>query len=112
MDPNVKDKILNRPRGKELTKWQPPEPSIQELRRKFGGAQISDEEFLLRWLLTEEEITAMKAAGPPKEYLDARHPLITLLEELTKRKGSGMIRVKQERFSLVLEKREKSQAVE
>jgi oxaloacetate decarboxylase alpha subunit len=112
MDPNVKDKILNRPRGRELTKWQPPEPSIQEVRRKFGGAQISDEEVLLRWLLSEQEIAAMKAAGPPKEYLDARHPLITLLEELTKRKGSGVIRVKQERFSLVLGKGEKSQAVE
>jgi len=112
MDPNVKDKILNRPRGKELTQWQPPEPSIQEVRRKFGGAQISDEELLLRWLLTEQEIADMKAAGPPKEYLDARHPLITLLEELTRRKGSSVIRVKQERFSLVLQKREKSQAAE
>jgi len=110
MDPEVKDKILNRPRGKELTAWQPPEPSVQEVRRKIGGPQLSDEELLLRWLIGQEEIAAMKAAGPPKEYLSARHPLITLLEELTKRKGSGVIRVKKEGFSLIVKKKDGGQA--
>jgi oxaloacetate decarboxylase (Na+ extruding) subunit alpha len=106
MDPDVKDKILNRPRGRELAKWEPPEPSIQEVRRKIGGTQTTDEDLLLRWLLSDEEIASMKAAGPPKEYLSARHPLITLLEELTKRKGSSVIRVKQAGFSIMLEKRD------
>ena len=106
MDPEVKDKILGRPRGRELAKWEPPEPSIQEVRRKIGGAQTTDEDLLLRWLLSEEEIATMRAAGPPKEYLSARHPLITLLEELTKRKGSSVIRVQQGGFSVMLKKKD------
>ncbi len=106
MDPEVKDKILGRPRGRELAKWEPPEPSIQEVRRKIGGAQTTDDDLLLRWLLSEEEIATMRAAGPPKEYLSARHPLITLLEELTKRKGSSVIRVQQGGFSVMLKKKD------
>jgi len=104
MDPNVKDKILSRPRAKELAKWEPPEPSIGEVRRKMGGRDVSDDELLLRWLLHKEEIEAMRAAGPPKEYLSARHPLVTLVEELTKRKDYSQIQVRKPGFSLTLGK--------
>src|SRR6476659_1630331 len=33
MDPNVKDKILDRPRAKEWAKWQPDDPMPDEMRR-------------------------------------------------------------------------------
>ncbi len=104
MDPNVKDKILSRARARELAKWQPPEPSIEEVRRKIGGAAVSDDELLLRWLLRTEEIEAMRAAGPPKEYLSARHPLVTLIEELIKREDCRQIHVQKPGFSLTLGK--------
>ncbi|MBI4488716.1 MAG: hypothetical protein HY694_06490 [Deltaproteobacteria bacterium] len=104
MDPNVKDRILDRPRARELGRWQPPQPSIQEIRRKFEPG-ISDEELLLRWHLRKEEIEAMRAAGPPKEYLNARHPLVTLVRELTKRKECTQIFVQKPGLSLILEKR-------
>jgi oxaloacetate decarboxylase alpha subunit len=48
MDANVKDKILNRPRAKEWQKWSPPDPSLHDVRRNFGGAGVSDEELVLR----------------------------------------------------------------
>src|SRR4030095_3596913 len=34
MDPAVKDKILDRPRAKELAKWKPDDPSPDEMRRR------------------------------------------------------------------------------
>lgn len=104
MDPDVKEKILGRARARELAKWEPPEPSIEEVRRKIGGAGVSDDELLLRWLLRKEEIEAMRAAGPPKEYLSATHPLVTLIEELTKRKECAQIHFQKPGFSLTLEK--------
>ena len=79
MDPDVKDKILSGPRAKELAKWEPPEPSIEEVRRKIGGAGVSDDELLLRWLLRKEEIEAMRLAGPPKEYITPNPPLIPFI---------------------------------
>lgn len=106
MDPNVKDKILGRPRARELARWEPPEPSIQEIRSKMGGSGVTDEELLLRWALRKEDIEAMRVAGPPKEYISARHPLVTLVHELTKRKDYRQIQVQKPGMSLILEKRQ------
>jgi len=36
IDPNVRDRLMNIPRAKELSSWEPPEPSIDEVRRKLG----------------------------------------------------------------------------
>ena len=33
VDADVKDRILNRPRAKEFANWQPPEPSLEEVRQ-------------------------------------------------------------------------------
>jgi oxaloacetate decarboxylase alpha subunit len=105
MDADVKDRILDRPRAREMAHWKPPEPSVEEVRRKLGGPGVSDEELLLRWLLTKDEIGAMRTAGPPKEYLNARQPLVTLIEELTKRKDCSQIQVQRKGLSVTLEKR-------
>jgi oxaloacetate decarboxylase (Na+ extruding) subunit alpha len=85
LDPQVKAKILDRPRGKEWAQWRPPEPTIPEIRKKMDAQGVSDEELLLRWNLSVEEIATMRAAGAPKEYLTARQPLVSLLDELSKR---------------------------
>jgi oxaloacetate decarboxylase alpha subunit len=91
MDPPVKAKILDRPRAKEWAAWQPPEPSIAEIRKKMNAEQVSDEELLLRWNLSVDEIQAMRTAGAPKEYLTSRQPLVNLIDALSKRKGYRQI---------------------
>jgi oxaloacetate decarboxylase alpha subunit len=91
MDPAVKGKIMDRPRAKEWAAWQPPEPTVAELRKKMNAENVSDEEFLLRWNLNVDEIDAMRAAGAPKEYLTARQPLVNLIDALSKRKDYRQI---------------------
>ena len=105
MEPNVKDKILNRPRAREWAGWQPCSLSIQELRRKYGGPGVSDEELVLRLFAGEESVKAMFAAGPPREYLNATQPLVWLVEELTKKKEYTQIYVRKPGFSLTLERK-------
>ena len=56
MEPAVKAKIFDRPRAKEWAQRQPPEPTVQELRKKMNAEGVSDEEFLLRWNLNIDEI--------------------------------------------------------
>ena len=85
MEPTVKAKILDRPRAKEWSQRQPPEPTVQELRKKMNAESVSDEEFLLRWNLNVDEIETIRAAGPPKEYITARQPLVNLIDALSKR---------------------------
>ncbi len=67
MNPEVKDRILDRPRARELAKWEPPQPSIAEIRKSFEPG-LSDDDLLLRWLVTRDEFNAMRAAGPATPY--------------------------------------------
>ncbi len=105
MEPNVKDKILNRPRAREWAKWQPSGLSIQEVRQKYGGPGVSDEELVLRAFAGEDAVKAMQAAGAPREYLSARQPLVWLVEELASKKEYTQVYIRKPDFSLTLEKK-------
>jgi hypothetical protein len=59
----------------------------------------------MRYVVGNEDVTAMRAAGAPKHYSDIRNPLLTLLQELTQRKDCSQIQVRKYGFSLSLEKR-------
>ena len=104
MAPEVKAKILDRPRAKEWARWQPPEPSVADIRKKMNAEGCSDEELLLRWNLSAEEIQAMRAAGAPKEYITARQPLVNLLDELAKRGEYRQIIVQKGDLTLSLQR--------
>jgi oxaloacetate decarboxylase (Na+ extruding) subunit alpha len=105
MDVNVKDKVLNRPRAQEWAHWTPPDRSLKEVRHKFGGPGVSDEELVLRVIAGEAAVKAMLAAGAPKEYLNARQPLVRLIGELTKRKDCRQVHIQKDGFTLHLDKR-------
>ena len=105
MDPDVKDKILSRPRAREWEGWVPPEPTLQEVRNKFGGPGVSDEELLLRVFAGIDEVKAMYAAGAPNPYLNARKPLLAIIDELSKMKLWNHIYIRKPGLSLRLEKK-------
>ncbi len=105
VDPNVKDKILSRPRAQEFAGWQPPQPSLKEMRSKLGGPSLGDDELLMRYVAGNEDVDAMGAAGAPKQYSDTSNPLLTLVQELSQRKDCSQIYVQKDGLSLTLEKR-------
>ena len=101
MDPDLKDRILALPRARELAAWQPPEPTVRELRAKYGGE--SDEELLLRYFLTPDEIAAMRAAGRPRDYpFDTAASARGAVERFTRRRDYSHIRVRSPGFALSL----------
>jgi oxaloacetate decarboxylase alpha subunit len=105
MDPAVKGKILQRARAREIEKIDYPEPSLVEVRRQYGGAHLSDEELLLRFYAGPEFVDALKFAPPRKHYLDARQPLVRLVEELS-RKKLAHISIRKGDFSLTVRRGE------
>jgi len=106
MDQNLKDRLLGMPRAKELAARNRPDLSLKEIRDQFGGASVSDEEFLLRYIMKGgQEIDAMRAAGRPRQYFDTSLPLITLLQELKKHSGVRYIHVERGGDSLAVENR-------
>jgi oxaloacetate decarboxylase (Na+ extruding) subunit alpha len=108
MNADVKDKILNRPRAKEWQGWTPPDLSLREVREKFGGGGISDEELILRVIAGEAAVKTMLAAGAPKEYLSAANPLVKLIGELTQRRECNQVYIQKGNLTLRLEKKQQA----
>ena len=117
IDPDVRDRILSRPRAKELARWQPPQFSLRELRRQHGGAGVSDDDLLLRYFAGEDHVAEMRAQGSLNAPTDRGQSLarltslVSVLDELTKRTKSYYVHVqKSGAVSLKLE-RKRQQAI-
>lgn len=102
LDANVKDRILDRPRARELA-HEPDPASPTELRKRFKPG-ISDEELLLRATMPAGEVDAMIAAGPARRhYTPALRPVLKLLEGLARRPSAAHdLVIRKPGFSLAL----------
>jgi oxaloacetate decarboxylase alpha subunit len=105
VDRNIKDKILDRPRANEFAVWEAPQPSIEEVRSKLGGPSLSDDELLMRYVVGNEDVEALRTAGAPKEYSDSGKPILALLRDLSRRKDCSQISIRKDGLFLTLEKR-------
>jgi oxaloacetate decarboxylase alpha subunit len=63
LDQDVLDKILSSPKAKSYHEWVPPQPSLDEVRQRFGGS-LSDDELILRLLVPESDVNIMRATPP------------------------------------------------
>jgi len=85
VEPWVLDRILDRPRARELAA-EPPPLSPAELRQRLPRG-ISDEELLLRFGMRAGEVDAMLAAEPAaRHYCREVQPVLRLLRELGSRR--------------------------
>ena len=103
MDKDVKDKILNRPRAKEIAGRPYPTDTLEELRKKYGGK--NDEELLLRFFSSKDDVDRMYAAGPARSYSSAGNPLVNLIGELSKQKDRSSVFVQRPGFTLRMQRR-------
>jgi oxaloacetate decarboxylase (Na+ extruding) subunit alpha len=102
VDPELLDRIHDLPRTRDLLEWDPPRTSIEDLRSRIG-ASYSDEELLLLALVSEDDLGAMKAAGPLRTQHSATgKPLAAFIRELGKHKRATHISIQREGFSLTL----------
>jgi oxaloacetate decarboxylase alpha subunit len=112
MDPNLKDRLLGMPRAnelKELGARRHRDIPLRDIRDQLGGPGVSDEEFLLRYIMKGgEEIEAMHAAGPPKQYFNAAMPLLTLIQELVKHRQVRYVQVQRGSNSVVIQNRSRA----
>jgi oxaloacetate decarboxylase (Na+ extruding) subunit alpha len=95
VDPEIADRVLSRPRVEELRQLEP--LSLEGARARFGR-KISDEELLLRLTMPDEQVDAMLASpsiadGGRPDGRSSRHPVVTLLREVEKRRSVTHLRV-------------------
>jgi oxaloacetate decarboxylase alpha subunit len=99
VEPRVLDRILDRPRARELAAEPPPLP-VAELRRRLPRG-ISDEELLLRFAMPAEEVDAMLATVPG-HYSPEVQPVLRLLRGLGSRPPARRLVVEKPGFRLSL----------
>jgi oxaloacetate decarboxylase alpha subunit len=101
VDPDILDKIMSLPRTKEI-QTEPAMRTLEETRKQFP-ASLSDEEFLLRAVMPQEQVDAMLAAGPAKRhYNPAVRPIIKLLEGINRQPPATEVRIEKPGFRLQL----------
>lgn len=102
IEPEVMDRIDANPRTKEL-RAEPGMAELSDLRKRIG-ANLSDEEFLLRATMPANLVDAMQAAGPPpREYDPATVPVMNLIREVLKRRDLTQLTVEKAGFKLEVE---------
>ena len=82
----------------------PPQPTLEEVRGKFGGSSVNDDQLLMYYVVGKDDVDALRDVGAPKQYISARTPLLMLLQQLTRRECS-QIYVQTKGMTLALEKR-------
>ncbi len=99
LDPDVMDRIMANPRTKEL-EAETGMDDLASLRRKIG-ANLSDEEFLLRATMPEELVNTMQDAGPaPREYDPDTVAIMNLMREVLSRTDVDQFSLENEDFKL------------
>jgi oxaloacetate decarboxylase (Na+ extruding) subunit alpha len=91
MDPDVVDRVRATSRARELADWERPDESLEELRVRYGGKHLSDEELLKRYLAPVEDIEATRTAGQLRrdyQFSDST-TMSDILDNILKMKGVG-----------------------
>jgi len=101
VDADVRDRILSRPRARELLA-EPPPLSPAELRSRLPR-DISDEELILRATMPVDQVEAMLAAGPAERHYNPDvKGVLTLLGGLAARPPVSGIVIEKPGFRLEL----------
>jgi oxaloacetate decarboxylase alpha subunit len=101
VDPDVRERILARPRAAELAA-QPPMPELAEFRRRLGPG-VCDEELLLRATMPGAQVDAMLASGAARRTYDPdTRTVVKLLRELSTRPPLANLTVEKPGFLLQL----------
>jgi oxaloacetate decarboxylase alpha subunit len=92
--PDVRDKILSRSRARVLAARKVEEPTLKEVRAKYGGPGVSDDEMLLNFFTDAEQVAQMRRARQAR--LDARgsQGLLALVEKLGKSRSVKFIQIR------------------
>jgi len=101
IDPNVLDRIMASPRAKEILASPPEQPTIEELRKRYGTDD--DDELILRALVPEADLQKMREAGPLKRsYPTMSSPELAEITRLLKVANLPIVKLRSAGISLSL----------
>lgn len=101
MDPDVKDKILSRPRANELSELIPWEPTISELRTHYGR-DISDEDLILMAIVGDDALDVVGSTSAGRPQLTKSRSLSELIKDLIAQEEHKFVRVDYDGLSFTM----------
>lgn len=101
LDQDVVDKILSSPKAKSYHEWVPPQPSLDEVRQRFGGS-LSDDELILRLLVPESDVSIMRATPPRNREFPESSKEMRFIRELTETATGAYVHLSSPRINLTL----------
>lgn len=86
MDPDVRDRILDRPRARQLMNHVFEEPTLAEVRAKFGQG-LTDEELITRFYVDADAVAQMRRLPEPQAEPLNGSSLVDIVERLSRVEG-------------------------
>ena len=100
VDPDVLDRIMAAPRAKLVADNPPEQPTLEELQQRHGTTD--GDELILRALLPEPALAAMRAAGPVRRDFPLASPEVEEVRALLRTTRTPYVRVVTEAIDLEL----------
>ena len=101
IEPDVLDRIMSSPRAAEIAANPPEQPSLDELRARHGTGR-DDDLLILRALIPESDIEAMRAAGPVRRDYPLTPQEVDEVRALMATSQARYVRVQTERLAVEL----------
>ena len=101
IDANVLDRILSSDRAGVVRASPPEQPSIEELRRRYGTQD--DDELLLQFIIPKTDLEKMRTAGPLKrDYPLLSSPELDQVRKLLQITALPVVQLRSDKLSLQL----------
>jgi oxaloacetate decarboxylase alpha subunit len=91
--PDVRDKILGRPRAKALAQRVFEQPTLREIRTQYGGPGVSDDDLLLHFFTDAQQVAQMRQARQARADGQGSHGLQALARKLAESRSVKSLQV-------------------
>jgi oxaloacetate decarboxylase alpha subunit len=92
--PDVRDKILSRPRARALAQMNYEQPTLGQLREQYGGPGVSDDDLLLHFFTSVDQVAQMRRERQHRQQGQGTQGLRTLIEKLASSRSVRYIQIR------------------
>jgi oxaloacetate decarboxylase alpha subunit len=92
--PDVRDKILSRPRARALAQMTYEQPTLGQLREQYGGPGVSDDDLLLHFFTSVDQVAQMRRERQHRQQGQGTQGLRTLIEKLASSRSVRYIQIR------------------
>ncbi len=109
IEPDILDRIMAAPRAKQIVANPPEQPTIEELRKRYGTDD--DDELILRALVPQADLDKMRAAGAVKrDFPLLSSPELDQVARLMRLAKSSSVQIRSSEMSVSLYRQDKKSA--